>query len=99
VHLQVVVHDIRDGLRVRGAAGSAAVDAVVDVRQLVGDTIRLYADFSIRINQSHATRTMYEPMVVRESAPTTTPPSNWTAMIDVYVCARQHPTIQYQNIH
>jgi hypothetical protein len=27
---------------------------------------------------------MYEPMVVRESAPTTTPPSNWTAMIDVY---------------
>jgi hypothetical protein len=35
------VHDIRDSLRVRGGAGTAAVDALVDVGQLVCDTVCL----------------------------------------------------------
>jgi hypothetical protein len=37
----VLVHDIGDGLGVGGRAGAAAVDAVVDVGELVGDAVGL----------------------------------------------------------
>lgn len=41
VELRVVVDNVGDGLRVRSGSGAAAVNAVVDVRELVGDTVRL----------------------------------------------------------
>lgn len=74
VELQVVRDNVCECLRVCRRARAAAVDAVREVRQLVGDTVRL---------RKKKRRTMYGPMVVRESAPITTPPSNATAMIEV----------------
>jgi hypothetical protein len=41
IDLGVLVHDISDGLGVGGGAGAAAVDAVVDVGELVGDSVSL----------------------------------------------------------
>ena len=40
VQLQIVVHNVGDGLRIGGRAGAAAEDAVVDVGELVGDAVR-----------------------------------------------------------
>ncbi len=42
IHLEGVMHDVRNGLRVCSGARTTAVDAVVYMSEFVGDTIRLF---------------------------------------------------------
>lgn len=43
VHLQVVMHNVCDGLRIRGRSRAAAVDTLVDVGQFIRHTVCLRA--------------------------------------------------------
>ena len=89
MEFQMVIHNICNSLSVGSRSRPAAVNVISNPGQLISHSVGyICSKKTINLKSSYKQTTLETskvyPVLVRESAPMTTPPLNSTAMIDVY---------------